>query len=126
MSATLREAHGLRVLDYRDDGFRITAERDVNTIIGDAYSHRADVVVFPAAHLAPEFFQLRSGLAGAVAQKFVNYGARVVILGDVSAHIAESKAFADFVREANRGGQLWFVPTVAELEARLAQAQKKG
>ena len=68
----------------------------------------------------PDFFDLRTGLAGAVLQKLVNYHLRVAIVGDVTREVAASKAFADFVTESNRGGHVWFVRDEAELEARLA------
>lgn len=53
-------------------------------------------------------------------QKFANYRLRLVILGDVSAHVKRSEAFADFVREANRGDQLWFAADVAALDEKLS------
>ena len=62
----------------------------------------------------------RSSTIGELLQKFVNYGRRVVILGDVSQAVAGSKALRDFVRESNRGASVWFVPDMAALEARLA------
>jgi hypothetical protein len=50
----------------------------------------------------------------------VSYGHRVAIVGDVSAYSASSAAFRDFVRETNRGRQIWFVASLEELAARLA------
>lgn len=76
----------------------------------------------PVTRLPPEFFSLRSGLAGHMTQKFVNYRFQLAILGDVSAHLAGSQALRDFVRESNRGRQLWFVATEEELNQRLAAA----
>ena len=73
----------------------------------------------PVSRIAPEFFALRTGVAGAVVQKFVNYRLRLVVVGDVSEHVAASTALRDFVRESNRGGQPWFVADEAELAARL-------
>jgi hypothetical protein len=58
-------------------------------------------------------------VAGGVVQKFVNYRLRLAIVGDVAEHVTASTALRDFVREANRGGQTWFVADEAELAARL-------
>jgi len=69
--------------------------------------------------LAPAFFDLRTGLAGAILQKFQNYGLRVAILGDVSPHTAASQALADFVRETSRRGEVLFLADAEELERRL-------
>jgi uncharacterized protein DUF4180 len=109
---------GVEVLRCAADGPPLDGERAALDLIGAALG-RADAVAVPVARIALEFFALRSGVAGAVAQKFVNYRLRLVVVGDVSGHVEESTALRDFVRESNRGGQLWFVADEAELTARL-------
>jgi len=69
--------------------------------------------------LDPAFFQLRTGLAGEILQKFVNYRVRLAILGDFTQPAADSTALRDLIRESNSGRTTWFLPDVAELEARL-------
>ena len=86
------------------DGPVLDGERAALDLIGAALG-RADAVAVPVARIAPEFFALRSGVAGAVAQKFVNYRLRLVVVGDVSGYVEGSTALRDFVRESNRGGQ---------------------
>jgi hypothetical protein len=49
------------------------------------------------------------------------YGARVAIVGDVSQRIAASNSLAAFVRESNRGHDLWFVEDLQTLANRLAE-----
>jgi Domain of unknown function (DUF4180) len=109
---------GVDVLRCAADGPPLDGERAALDLIGAALG-RADAVAVPVARIVPEFFALRSGVAGAVAQKFVNYRLRLVVVGDVSDHVDGSTALRDFVRESNRGGQLWFVADEAELTARL-------
>jgi hypothetical protein len=48
---------------------------------------------------------------------------RVAIAGDIFRHVNESSAFRDFVYEANRGDQIWFVANIEELGERLGQAR---
>jgi hypothetical protein len=124
MSVKLRDIAGRRVLELAADKL-VNTESDATAIIGDALGHRADWVVVAVSGLSSDFFQLRSGLAGAIVQKFVNYGCRLAIIGDVSTHVAASTAFRDFVIEANRGKHLWFTPTVAEFEAKLHREDSK-
>jgi hypothetical protein len=124
MSEKLRDIAGNRVLELATDRL-VSTESDATAIIGDALGHRADWVVLAVSDLSSSFFQLRSGLAGAVVQKFVNYGCRLAIIGDISSHVAASTAFSDFVTEANRGKHLWFTPTHAEFEARLHREDSK-
>ncbi len=74
-----------------------------------AWEERAKVLAIPVERLDADFFQLRSGVAGEIVQKFANYKMLVAIVGDISRYVGESKSLRDFVREANRGDQLWFV-----------------
>jgi hypothetical protein len=81
------------------------------------YSAEADWIAIPVARLDPAFFDLSSGVAGEFVQKFVNYGRRLAVVGDIA---ADSQALRDFVRECNRGRQVWFVADADELAQRLA------
>ncbi len=103
------------------DGAPLASERDAVDLIGAAGD--AGWVAIPAQRLDPAFFSLSNGLAGAFLQKFVTYGLRVAIVGDIDAHTAASGALRDFVRESNAGERLWFVPSAAALTARLAEAR---
>jgi hypothetical protein len=95
----------------------IANERDAVDAIAEAhYGHEADTVVAPVELLPAEFFRLSSGVAGAIVQKFVNYRMALIVLGDVSAYEADSEPFRDWVREANRGRELRFVPDEAALD----------
>ncbi|NEA36831.1 DUF4180 domain-containing protein [Streptomyces sp. SID13031] len=89
----------------------ILNDRDAVDVIAEAhYTHQAEWVVVPVELLPAEFFRLGSGVAGGIVQKFVTYQMGLVVLGDVSAHEAASTSFRDWVREANRGRHLRFVP----------------
>ena len=118
-SAILEHRHGVAVLVCAPDGPPLRTEGDATDLIGDALGQGADVVLVPVSRLADEFFALRTGLAGAIVQKFVNYRLRLAIVGDISAHVEQSAALRDFVYETNRGNQLWFLATPEELDAKL-------
>ena len=90
-------------------------------LIGETYGSEADLLVIPVERLAPEFFRLSTGVAGEVLQKFVTYGCRVAIVGDIDAHVATSSALRDFVHESNAGRHVWFVRDRTALDARLAE-----
>jgi hypothetical protein len=77
------------------------------------------VLVIPLARLDAGFFQLSSGVAGEIVQKFANYKMRIAIVGDISRYVDESKSFRDFVRETNRGDQLWFIANRDEIAGHL-------
>ncbi|MFJ3791055.1 DUF4180 domain-containing protein [Kitasatospora sp. NPDC090091] len=113
---------GRTVLWVPAEGAPIREERDATDLIGEAFGHGATWVVLPAARLHEDFFRLGTRVAGGIVQKFVNYRIGLVVLGDIAHHVAASDALRDFVRESNRGRQLWFLADEAELADRLAGA----
>ncbi|MDH6213916.1 DUF4180 domain-containing protein [Streptomyces pseudovenezuelae] len=116
---TLVTLHGVRVLRIDPEGPPLDGEQAALDLIGDAMGQDAELVAVPVERVADEFFRLRSGVAGAVMQKFVNYRQRLVIVGDVSRHVSESTALRDFVHETNQGGHVWFLADHDALDARL-------
>jgi hypothetical protein len=122
MTTALVTLHDTRVLRCAPDGPPLDGESAALDLIGDAFGQDATLVAVPAERVGDAFFQLRSGVAGAVVQKFANYRLRLAVVGDISPHVAESSALRDFVYEANQGGQLWFVADDGALEDRLRPA----
>ena len=116
---TTQEIAGVTTLVVDREGPMIDTRQAAVDVVGDALSTRAKLVAIPVERLTPAFFQLRTGLAGEVAQAFVNYGLNLAIVGDVSAEVERSAPLADWVRECNRGAQVWFVPTLDALAERL-------
>ncbi len=113
--------HGVRILECAADGKKLESDRDAVELIGEAGQLDAELVAIPVERLADDFFRLRTGVAGAIIQKFVTYWKKLAVIGDISAHVAQSTAFRDFVYEANRGDQVWFVENAEELEQKLRQ-----
>ncbi|MDH6126442.1 DUF4180 domain-containing protein [Kitasatospora sp. GP82] len=58
-------------------------------------------------------------MAGEIVQKFVTYRVGLVVLGDISGHVAAGSAPRDFARESNRSTQLWLCPDTDDLANRL-------
>ena len=86
-------------------------------LIGKAFENRASLIVVPVECLDDDFFRLSTRIAGELIQKVVQYRRRLVIVGDISRHLAESSALRAFVLEANRGKEVWFLATREELDA---------
>ena len=113
------ELHGVRLLECDAEGTPLRNNRELNDLISTAWEHRAKMVAIPVARLGDDFFRLRTGIAGEIVQKIVQYHLRLAIVGDISRYVDESTALRDFVRESNRGDQIWFVAHREELEERL-------
>jgi hypothetical protein len=113
------ELQGVRVLEISPEGPVLSTDRDAVALIGDALGCQATTVLLPVSRLDDTFFELSTRIAGEIVQKFVNYGVRLVIVGDLSQRIAASNSLRDFVYEANRGDRIWLLPSTAELDSRL-------
>lgn len=100
-----------------------SSEREITDIVGNASFLGVDFVLLRADQLPEEFFDLSSGFAGMVMQKFSNYRLRLVVVGGPGTardHVSES--LAALIRESNRGAQTWFVIDRAAALARIAGA----
>jgi hypothetical protein len=122
---TLVHLHGVPVLECAPDGEKLRGTGDVLDVIGTAIGLGAELVLVPIQRLTDDFFTLRTGLAGEIVQKFVNYRIRLVVVGDISRHVAKSSALGAFVSESSRGGELWFVPTKEDLAERLRRQRRR-
>lgn len=58
------------------------------------------------------FFDLKTGLAGDILQKFSNYNIKLAILGNFKNE--QSKSLNDFIYESNKTGRINFVETFDE------------
>ncbi|GAA4099515.1 DUF4180 domain-containing protein [Actinomadura miaoliensis] len=119
MSHTTQHIGDTTVLICTPDGNVLKAEQDALDLIGDTAANGADMVVLPVERLDDAFFDLSTRIAGEFLQKFVNYGVRVAIVGDISTHLQASSALRAFVAESNRGRHVWFATTLDDLTTRL-------
>ncbi|WP_019585733.1 DUF4180 domain-containing protein [Deinococcus apachensis] len=91
-------------------GVALRTLADVPEVVGAAFG--LDGLVLTEADLSPEFFRLRSGLAGEAFQKFTNYRIRVaLVLPDFTAH---GERFAELAYEHRAHRWIRFVHTEEE------------
>ena len=119
LSTKFYEVRDVRVLECVADGVKLQTYRDAVDLVGKSFENRATVIVIPVECLDDEFFQLKTRIAGELIQKFVQYGRRIAIVGDISRHLDESSALRAFVAESNRGKDVWFLASREELNDRL-------
>jgi hypothetical protein len=117
--AEMFEWGGESVLSCDADGPAIDSAQRALDLVGEALGQRASVVALPASRLGPAFFDLRTGIAGELAQKAVNYHLKVAVIGDISRYLEASTALRDWVRESNRRSSVWFEASLESLAARL-------
>ncbi len=91
---------------------------DMLDLLMQARGKGAVEIVLHAESICPEFFDLKSGIAGDVLQKLVNYRGRLAIIGDISRYLEKSESLRALVRESNRGKDVAFM---ADLETLLSR-----
>ncbi len=121
VTGAIRNLGGQAVYLWAAEGPGIARESDALDLIGETYGQDVAWVGIPLERLSPDFFHLRTGVAGAFLQKLTNYHLRVAFVGDLTRRIEASDALAAFVTESNRGDHVWFVEDEAALAARLAK-----
>jgi hypothetical protein len=92
-----------RVINSIEDGLHL---------LGELYYQDFDKIIIHEKNITPEFFDLKSGIAGEILQKFSNYRVQLAIIGDFSKY--SSKSIQDFIYESNKGRQISFVGSLLE------------
>ena len=101
------------VAELLPDSVNITNVDDILQLMVDAgYSKSAYGMIIHAKSLPAEFFELKSGVAGEILQKFSNYRMKLAIVGHFSE--IKSKSLRDFIRESNNRKIISFVSTLNE------------
>jgi hypothetical protein len=111
--------YGTAVMVCRPDGIPIDTEGAAVELLGEAISLRAEVVVVPTERLTDDFFDLDTGVAGEIAQRFATYDVRLVIVGDLSDRLSGSPALGAWIAESNSSTRLWFFATFEDFQVRL-------
>jgi hypothetical protein len=75
-------------------GIAIGSLSDIATALGAAFGHRG--LLLTESDLSPEFFDLKTGLAGELFQKFTNYRLRLVFV------VADPQRYGDRFTELAR------------------------
>ncbi len=107
MNIDIKEVNNIVIADIISDEILIHNTQDALNLMAECSELGARHIILHENHITPEFFDLKTGLAGEILQKFVNYQVKLTVAGDFTR--IKSKAFQDFVRESNTQGQIHFV-----------------
>ena len=118
MKIETHEVNGIRMAEVISDKVLITNPEDGLQLVVDLYYQDFDRMILHEQTITPDFFDLKTGLAGEILQKFSNYRVRLAIIGDFSAYT--SKSIKDFIFESNQRRQINFVGTLDEAIERLS------
>lgn len=119
MEIKLSQHNGIDIAEVSADMVLINDAQDALDIMANCSYQGASCIIMHEKQLAGHFFDLSSGLAGEVLQKFSNYRVRLAIVGDFSRF--DSKSLKDFIFESNKHGRINFVGSQAEAIERLSK-----
>lgn len=81
-------------------------------LLGNLYYQDFDKIIIHQHNITPDFFDLKTGIAGEILQKFSNYRVHLAIVGNFTHYT--SKSINDFIFESNKAGQINFVNSTEE------------
>ncbi|MCF2489972.1 DUF4180 domain-containing protein [Dyadobacter sp. CY347] len=108
----------VQVGEVTSDKLIIETTEDGLDLLGNLYYQGFDSIIIHEANITPSFFDLKTGIAGEILQKFSNYRMRLAIIGDFDKY--PGKSIQDFIRESNRGGRINFLSSVSEALERMS------
>ncbi len=112
-----KTSSGKNVAELTDNTEKIAEVGDILDLIAETGQRDCNDIIINESSLNKDFFDLKTGFAGEILQKFSNYRIRLAITGDFSKY--PGKSLGDFIRECNRGNQIFFVGSTPEALARL-------
>lgn len=97
----------------------INEVQDALDIMANAAYSGATKLILHEKNITPDFFDLKTRIAGDILQKFSNYNMPLAIVGDFSKYT--SKSLRDFIYESNKGRAVNFVSSVDEAREKLGR-----
>lgn len=106
-----------KIAEITADNIIISSLQEGLDIMVDCIYQDADRIILYEKNIHPDFFDLKTKLAGDILQKFSTYQAFLAIVGRFDNY--ESLSLRDFIRESNRVKRVNFVSSLAEAIAAL-------
>lgn len=115
-------AHGTndtKIAEVVSEATLINNADDALQLVADLSYQGFDKIIIHERNIIPAFFDLKTGIAGDVLQKFSNYRVRLVIVGGFSKYPGTS--IRDFIYESNKGKLVNFLDSVDKAVEKLSK-----
>ena len=100
-----------KAIEIISDEVIINSEQDALDLMANIdYQFDSKIIILKEKNLNVDFFDLKTGVAGAILQKFSNYRVQLAIIGDFSKY--SSKSLQDFIYESNKQKRILFVEDI--------------
>lgn len=107
-----------RIAEVVTESTIINSIEEGSDLVANIYYQDFDRIILYEKNITPFFFDLKSGIAGEILQKFSNFRIRLAIVGDFEKF--ESKSLKDFIFESNKNRQINFVNSLNEALEKLS------
>jgi len=112
------QSKGEKVIEIISDELINQSEQDALDIMANVgYLYDRRKIIVHKESFGEEFFDLSTGQAGGILQKFSNYRVRLVVVGNFDEY--GRKSLKEFILESNKGMQVNFVPDLSKAIANL-------
>ena len=108
------------IAELTDMHFIMNESQDALDLMAEIGNHKCNRLIIREYNLNSNFFDLKTGFAGEILQKFSNYDVKLAIIGDFKKF--NSKSLQDFIRECNRRNLILFSE---DLKTALSKLTKK-
>jgi hypothetical protein len=105
------------IAEIISDKIVIGNAQDALDLMANCGYQGARKIIVHEKNIIRDFFDLKTGIAGEILQKFSNYNVRLAIVGDFAKY--PSKSLRDFIFESNKTGRIVFVISTEEAIKRL-------
>ncbi len=100
------EINDTKIAEVISDELIIKTTDDGLDLLGNIYYQGFDKLMLYEKNITPDFFDLKTGIAGEILQKFSTYRVSLAIVGEFD---YASKSIKDFIYESNKLGHINFV-----------------
>ena len=111
MNIELKEHNGYQIAELVSDDIEIRNSQDAVDLMGNCSYQGATKIIIRERNLTPDFFELRTGIAGEILQKFSTYDVQLAIIGDFEKY--PGKSLQNFIYESNKYKRINFVSSLA-------------
>jgi len=113
----IEEIRGIKIAVIESDEIELSDIQSAVDILGNCNYQGASKIVIKEENITPDFFDLKTRIAGEILQKFSNYRIQLAIVGDFTEYT--SKSLQDFIYESNKVGRIIFVDSLSVAKERL-------
>ena len=119
MEVKTHQVNDAKIAEVISTDMVIRTIEDGSDLLGNLYYQDYDKIVVYQENITPEFFDLETGMAGEILQKFSNFRVVLAIVGDFTRY--SGKSLNAFILESNKARQINFVSSLSEALSKLSK-----